>query len=168
MFQFTNFSLLLLCIHNKILEVCSSGFPHSDIPGSKDICSSPRLFAACHVLLRLSVPRHSPYALGRLTRNIFLFNCQVSWWRWGDSNSWPPACKAGALPTELHPQKFYDSTNFWGFCVPLFLLYYPSYLLLLVSLTAFGLNFKNLKKNMNQKNSDKTKNFNWTVVLCTP
>ena len=25
------------------------------------------------------------------------------WWRWGESNSWPPACKAGALPTELHP-----------------------------------------------------------------
>ena len=24
-------------------------------------------------------------------------------WRWRDSNSRPPACKAGALPTELHP-----------------------------------------------------------------
>ena len=32
-----------------------------------DICSSPRLFAAYHVLLRLSVPRHSPDALIRLT-----------------------------------------------------------------------------------------------------
>ena len=81
MFQFTNSPLLLLCIHNKILEVCSSRFPHSDIPGLTDICSSPRLFAAYHVLLRLSVPRHSPYALGRLTRNILLFNFQVSWWR---------------------------------------------------------------------------------------
>ena len=27
----------------------------------------------------------------------------VWWWRWGGSNSWPPACKAGALPAELHP-----------------------------------------------------------------
>ena len=27
-----------------------------------------------------------------------------TWWRWGGSNSWPPACKAGALPAELHPQ----------------------------------------------------------------
>ena len=27
------------------------------------------------------------------------------WWRWGGSNSWPPACKAGALPAELHPHK---------------------------------------------------------------
>ena len=30
------------------------------------ISSSPRLFAGNHVLLRLSVPRHSPYALFRL------------------------------------------------------------------------------------------------------
>ena len=29
----------------------------------------------------------------------------VASWRWRDSNSWPPACKAGALPTELHPHK---------------------------------------------------------------
>ena len=27
------------------------------------------------------------------------------WWRWWDSNPWPPACKAGALPTELHPHE---------------------------------------------------------------
>ena len=27
-------------------------------------------------------------------------------WRRRDSNSWPPACKAGALPTELRPQMF--------------------------------------------------------------
>ena len=34
------------------------------------------------------------------------------WWRWGGSNSWPPACKAGALPAELHPRRlkpFYRS-----------------------------------------------------------
>ena len=42
-------------------------FPHSDIYGLMDICSSPQLFAACHVLLRLLVPRHSPYALCSLT-----------------------------------------------------------------------------------------------------
>ena len=44
-------------------EVRSAGFPHSDIRGSRDICSSPRLFAAYHVLLRLLVPRHPPCAL---------------------------------------------------------------------------------------------------------
>ena len=28
----------------------------------------------------------------------------ILWWRRGESNSWPPACKAGALPAELRPQ----------------------------------------------------------------
>ena len=46
-----------------ILEVCSSGFPHSDISGSMDICSSPKLIAAYHVFLRPLVPRHPPCAL---------------------------------------------------------------------------------------------------------
>ena len=44
-------------------EVCSCGFPHSDICGSVDICSSPQLFAAYHVFHRLLVPRHPPCAL---------------------------------------------------------------------------------------------------------
>ena len=48
-------------------EVCSAGFPHSEISGSMDICSSPKLFAAYHVLHRLLVPRHPPCALIRLT-----------------------------------------------------------------------------------------------------
>ena len=39
------------------------GFPHSDISGSQAVCASPELFAACRVLLRLSVPRHPPCAL---------------------------------------------------------------------------------------------------------
>ena len=48
-------------------EGCSCGFPHSDICGSVDICSSPQLFAAYHVFLRLLVPRHPPCALISLT-----------------------------------------------------------------------------------------------------
>ena len=47
--------------------VCPAGFPHSEIHGSRDICSSPWLFAAYHVFLRLSVPRHPPCALSCLT-----------------------------------------------------------------------------------------------------
>ena len=43
------------------------GFPHSEIHGSKLICSSPWLIAACRVLHRLPVPRHSPCALFCLT-----------------------------------------------------------------------------------------------------
>ena len=54
--------------HVWILELFfSSEFPHSDISGLMDICSSPKLFAAYHVLLRLLVPRYSPYALCSLT-----------------------------------------------------------------------------------------------------
>ena len=56
-----------LWIHVRIAEVCSAGFPHSDISGSQDMCSSPKLFAAYHVFHRLSVPRHPPYALFCLT-----------------------------------------------------------------------------------------------------
>ena len=48
-----------------IREVSPRGFPHSDICGSLDICSSPQLFAAYHVFLRLLVPRHPPCALIR-------------------------------------------------------------------------------------------------------
>ena len=58
---------LTLCIGVKMTEVCSAGFPHSDISGSLDICSSPQLFAAYHVFLRLLVPRHPPCALISLT-----------------------------------------------------------------------------------------------------
>ena len=36
------------------------------------------------------------------------------WWRWGGSNSWPPACKAGALPAELNPHIRFWVTPFQG------------------------------------------------------
>ena len=56
----------------------SGEFPHSEISGSKDVCSSPKLIAAYHVFHRLPVPRHSPCALCSLTvvslsQNISLF-----------------------------------------------------------------------------------------------
>ena len=56
-----------LWIHAWMTEVRSAGFPHSEISGSMDICSSPKLFAAYHVFHRLLVPRHPPCALLRLT-----------------------------------------------------------------------------------------------------
>ena len=56
-----------LCIHCTLTEVSSAGFPHSDISGSLDMCSSPKLFAAYHVFHRLLVPRHPPCALTTLT-----------------------------------------------------------------------------------------------------
>ena len=56
-----------LCIQYTVTEVYSARFPHSEIHGSKDICSSPWLIAAYHVFHRLSVPRHPPCALISLT-----------------------------------------------------------------------------------------------------
>ena len=43
-----------------------AGFPHSEIPGSKRVCRSPGLIAACRVLHRRSAPRHSPFTLSSL------------------------------------------------------------------------------------------------------
>ena len=55
-----------LCVGVRFLWYCHRGFPHSDISGSMLICSSPKLFAAYHVLHRLLMPRHSPCALSSL------------------------------------------------------------------------------------------------------
>ena len=66
MFQFPGFPAHDYLIHHALRDSSSRGFPHSEICGSMLICSSPQLIAACHVLLRLPMPRHSPYALLRL------------------------------------------------------------------------------------------------------
>ncbi len=44
-----------------------AAFPHSEILGSRLVCSSPRLIAADHVLRRLSAPRHPSRTLRSLT-----------------------------------------------------------------------------------------------------
>ena len=69
---------LNLCIQLRIHSSSLWGFPHSEIRGSMDISSSPRLIAGNRVLRRLSVPRHSPYALFRLnSRFAFLHNFSI-------------------------------------------------------------------------------------------
>ena len=50
----------------RIARDYRAGFPHSDIDGSRDVCSSPSLIAAYHVLHRLHAPRHPPCALSSL------------------------------------------------------------------------------------------------------
>ncbi len=67
MVHFPGFAHIRLCIQRDVLEVCSSGFPHSEISGSTPVCGFPKLIAACHVLHRLSLPRHPPCALSSLT-----------------------------------------------------------------------------------------------------
>ena len=61
-----------LWIQYTVRKVSLRGFPHSDICGSMCICHSPQLFAAYHVFLRLSVPRHPPCALFSLTSLPYL------------------------------------------------------------------------------------------------
>src|SRR5580765_4816234 len=60
-----------LCIQRTMTGLHPAGFPHSDIPGSKTVCVSPRLIAAYHVLHRLLVPRHPPCTLSSLTGILF-------------------------------------------------------------------------------------------------
>src|SRR5215469_8671131 len=67
MVHFPGFARARLWIHRAVRRFYPRGFPHSEIPGSKPACGSPRLIAACHVLLRLLLPRHSPCALSSLT-----------------------------------------------------------------------------------------------------
>ncbi len=97
MVHFPEFALTALCIQAAVI-----GFPHSEIDGSSNECFSPSLIAAFHVLHRLEVPRHPPFALSSLTikftheqilclslltfiliatciiKIIYLFSCQIS------------------------------------------------------------------------------------------
>ena len=60
MFQFPRFASPTSL---EITGLQPDGLSHSEILGSKDICSYPKLIAACHVLHRLREPRHPPDAL---------------------------------------------------------------------------------------------------------
>ena len=68
MFQFPAFALCYCTV--TVLQ--TAGLSHSEILGSKVICTYPRLIAAYHVLLRLHEPRHPPCAL-----SYFLYDCCV-------------------------------------------------------------------------------------------
>ena len=56
----------------KYYAIKRSGFPHSEIPGSKLTYSSPRHIGVSAVLHRLLVPRHPPCALNNLTNKLLL------------------------------------------------------------------------------------------------
>ena len=59
----------LIYLFDSVYDVCAYtyGLLHSEICGSIHTCWSPQLIAAYHVLHRLLMPRHSPYALLSLT-----------------------------------------------------------------------------------------------------
>ena len=68
MFHFPTFAPTDYVFIRRYPGITQDGLPHSEIPGSKRACRSPRLIAAYHVLLRLPMPRHSPSALTSLTK----------------------------------------------------------------------------------------------------
>ena len=70
MFQFP---ALALQREVEVTVLQTARLSHSEIPGSKVICTYPRLIAAYHVLHRLCEPRHPPYAL-----SYFLYYCILS------------------------------------------------------------------------------------------
>ena len=67
MVQFPGCPFRTLCIQARMTGIWPAGLPHSAIRGSRDVCSSPRLIAAYHGLLRTAAPRHPPWTLFRLT-----------------------------------------------------------------------------------------------------
>ena len=68
MCQFSPLAHFILCIQMNVVGITQTGFPHSEISGLKVVCTYPKLIAACHVLHRLHVPRHPPYALSSFTK----------------------------------------------------------------------------------------------------
>ena len=100
-------------------EVCSARFPHSDISGSMDICSSPKLFAAYHVFHRLLVPRHPPCALISLTSltSAFTFGLKVYSVTlsglWFSSFDIPFGISLGCLDIFFFEDSIFSSFNMW-------------------------------------------------------
>ena len=70
MFQFPRLASVTYGFSHRWFRITGTGFPHSEISGSTLARSYPKLIAVCHVLHRLSVPRHPPHALSSLTENI--------------------------------------------------------------------------------------------------
>ena len=79
MFQFRRFPSCTYGFSTGYQSMNSGEFPHSEISGSKDVCSSPKLIAAYHVFHRLPVPRHSPCALCSLT--VVYLSINISYFR---------------------------------------------------------------------------------------
>ena len=75
--------------------ITPDGLLHSDISGSKLLCSSPKLFAAYRVLHRLLMPRHPSCALCSLTtKKIGVYSSLKVSTHMGFSKVVLPACMA--------------------------------------------------------------------------
>ena len=110
----------------RITVLQTARLSHSEIFGSKVICTSPKLIAAYRVLHRLWEPRHPPCALNYFLWSLLIYlNLIVFFlyqyvkehfslwklWRISESNRWPPACKAGALASWANPPIVVSTSN---------------------------------------------------------
>ena len=67
MVQFPSFAIVPYGFRHDCQGMTPGGLPHSEIPESKCAYHSSRLIAVSHVLHRLHMPRHPPYAVTCLT-----------------------------------------------------------------------------------------------------
>ena len=67
MVQFPSFAIVSYGFRHDCQGMTPGGLPHSEIPDSKCAYHSSRLIAVSHVLHRLHMPRHPPYAVTCLT-----------------------------------------------------------------------------------------------------
>ena len=70
-FSSLGYSLISYEFTYGYMPIKTCGFPHSDIAGSKRTSSSPMHIVGSHVLHRLLLPRHPPFALINLTTKIY-------------------------------------------------------------------------------------------------
>jgi hypothetical protein len=77
MFQFPPLALHTYGFSMQCSGITRNGLSHSEIPGSTTVSVFPRLIAGNHVLLRLLVPRHPPYALSNFTYFILFAHSLV-------------------------------------------------------------------------------------------
>ena len=63
MFQFPSLAYFAYLFSKVYPDITLDWLSNSEIHGSKTVTVYPRLFAGSHVLHRLLVPRHPPYAL---------------------------------------------------------------------------------------------------------
>src|SRR5687768_6172378 len=81
MFHFPSFAPPALWIQAGVPRLFAAvGFPIRKSPDQRSVGSSPKLFAATHVLHRLSTPKHPPHALSSLLTPISLR--PSSTWLW--------------------------------------------------------------------------------------
>ena len=101
MVHFPGLASTRLFIQRVMIPFYEIGFPHSDIPRSQPVCGSLRLIAACHVLHRLSAPRHPPYTLSSLTIRT-QYRAAFSWLLAAGSSLFRARCRLPATRCRPH------------------------------------------------------------------